>query len=426
MKAKFFNFLLLLLVAQPGLFAQNILLQPADPAANGFSADRLNRIDQVIESYVDSNWIKGAVGLVVRNGKIVYYKSFGIDDVNKNTPLQKDAIFRIASQTKAITSTAVMILFEEGKILLDDPISKYIPSFARPKVLDTFNEKDSSYTTLPAKREITIKDLLTHTSGIDYAQIGSPKMQAIYAKAGIQAGFSTHKQLLADAIDKLGTLPLIQNPGERFTYSLSVDVLGRLIEVVSGLSLDVFLQKRIFKPLGMEDTYFNLPANKKSRLVKVYTEDKETNKPVLWKDNTFPGSTIDYPINNNGYFAGGAGLVSTIKDYAIFLQMYLNGGEYNGNRILSRHTVEIVTKNQIGDIPFGDDKFGLGFQITTNKGNAKLGLSEGSFSWGGFFGTSYWADPKEKLSGLLFLQQWPFKHSELSDKFKVLVYQALQ
>ncbi|MBT2563133.1 beta-lactamase family protein [Pedobacter sp. ISL-68] len=369
---------------------------------------------------------KGAVGLVVRNGKIVYYKSFGVDDANKNTALQKDAIFRIASQTKAITSTAVMILFEEGKFLLDDPISKYIPSFAKPNVLSTFNEKDSSYTTVPAKREITIRDLLTHTSGIDYAQIGSPKMKAIYAKAGIQAGFSDHKQLLADAINKLGTLPLVQNPGERFTYSLSIDVLGRLVEVVSGLSLDVFLRQRIFKPLGMEDTYFNLPVNKQSRLVQVYTEDKETSKPVLWKDDTFPGSTINYPINNNGYYAGGAGLVSTIKDYAIFLQMYLNGGEYNGHRILSRHTVEIVTKNQIGEIPFGDDKFGLGFQITTEKGNAKLGLSEGSFSWGGFFATSYWADPKEKISGLLFLQQWPFKHSELSDKFKVLVYQALQ
>jgi len=426
MKAKFFNFLLLLILAQPCVFAQSILLQNADPAANGFSPDRLNRIDQVIKSYVDSNWIKGAVGLVLRNGKIVYYKSFGTDNVNKNTPLQKDAIFRIASQTKAITSTAVMILFEEGKILLDDPISKYIPTFAKPNVLDTFNEKDSSYNTIPAKREITIRDLLTHTSGIDYAQIGSPKMKAIYAKAGIQAGFSAHKQVLADAINKLGTLPLIHNPRERFTYSLSIDVLGRLVEVVSGLSLDVFLQQQIFKPLGMEDTYFNLPASKKSRLVQVYTEDKDNGKPVLWKDNTFPGSTIDYPVNNNGYFSGGAGLVSTIKDYAIFLQMYLNGGEYNGHRILSRHTVEIVTKNQIGDIPFGDDRFGLGFQITTSKGNAKFGLSEGSLSWGGFFATSYWADPKEKISGLLFLQQWPFKHSELSDKFKVMVYQALQ
>ena len=390
-----------------------------------FRPERLARIDRVVQSYIDSNWIMGAVCLVMKDGKPAYFKAFGMDDKEKGRPMHKDAIFRIASQTKAITSTAVMMLWEEGKFLLDDPVSKYIPSFARPKVLDKFNEKDSSYTTLPAKREITIRDLLTHTSGLGYAQIGSAKMQAIYAKAGIQAGFSDHKQLLADAVNKLGTLPLEYNPGERFNYSLSIDVLGRLVEVASGMSLDRFFAERIFAPLGMNDTYFHLPETKRSRLVTAYTEDAKTHKTVKWVDGTFPGSSINYPVNNNGYFAGGAGLVSTITDYAAFLQLFINKGNYQGKQLLARHTVDVMTRNQIGDISLGDDKFGIGFQLTTAKGSGKLGLSEGSISWGGFFATSYWADPKEKLSGLLFLQQWPFKHSELSDKYKVLVYQAL-
>lgn len=394
--------------------------------SNGFNPERLERIDNVVKTYIDSNWIVGAVCLVMKDGKPAYYKAFGMDNKEKGKPMQKDIIFRIASQTKAITSTAVMMLWEEGKFLLDDPISKYIPSFANPKLLDKFNEKDSTYTFVPAKREITIRDLLTHTSGIGYAQIGSTKMQAIYAKAGIQAGFSDHKQLLADAINKLGTLPLEYNAGERFNYSLSIDVLGRLVEVASGMPLDKFFAQRIFSPLDMKDTYFHLPEAKRTRLATVYTEDADTRKPVLWLNNTFPGSTIDYPVNNNGYFAGGAGLVSTITDYAAFLQLFINGGIYQGRQLLARHTIEIMTKNQIGDISLGDDKFGLGFQITTSKGNARLGLSEGSLSWGGFFGTNYWADPKEKLSGLIFIQQWPFKHGELTDKFKVLVYQALK
>ncbi len=409
------------IVSAINLNAQQVL------PVNGFDAERLNRIDHVVKSYVDSNWIVGAVCLIMKDGKPAYYKAFGMDDKEKGKPMQKDAIFRIASQTKAITSTAVMMLWEEGKFLLDDPISKYIPSFAKPKVLDKFNEKDSTYTTLPAKREVTIRDLLTHTSGLGYAQIGSAKMRAIYAKAGIPAGFLDHKQLLADAINKLGTLPLEFNPGERFNYSLSIDVLGRLVEVASGMSLDQFFRQRLFVPLGMNDTYFHLPEAKRNRLVSVYTEDDATNKLSKWIDNsTFPGTSKDYPINNNGYFAGGAGLVSTITDYAAFLQLFINGGVYNGKQLLARRTIAIMTENQIGNLTLGSNKFGLGFELTTAAGSTKLGVSEGSISWGGFFGTSYWADPKERISGLLFVQQWPFKHSELNDKFKVLVYQAVK
>jgi CubicO group peptidase (beta-lactamase class C family) len=390
---------------------------------NGFSPERLQRIDATIQQYIDSNWIKGAAALIQKNDQEVYYKAFGIDA--PQTAMKKDAIFRIASQTKAITSIAVMILFEEGKFLLDDPISNYIPAFKNPQVLDKFNEKDSTYTTKPASREITIRDLLTHTSGIDYAQIGSPQMKAIYQKAGVVAGFSPTKIKLADMINVLGKLPLVHNPGEKFTYSLSIDVLGRLVEVASGQELPAFLKERIFDPLEMNDTYFDLPKDKQNRLVKVYTEDKSTKKVIPWENDAASGLTIDYPINGNGLYSGGAGLVSTLKDYAKFLQMILNKGSYKGKQILARHTVDMISQNQIGALSLGPDKFGLGFQITTKEGSGKLGVSEGSLSWGGFFGTVYWADPKEQLIGLFFVQQSPITHGELGDKFKVLVYQAL-
>jgi len=399
---------------------------PGKAEVNGFSEERLQRIDNVIRDYVQKNWIGGATALIAHKGTIVYNSAFGFSNTRDHIPLKTDAIFRIASQTKAITSVAVMMLFEEGKFLLDDPIARFIPSFANPKVLDQFNAADSSYTTVPAKRGITIRDLLTHTSGLDYAQIGSPNMKAIYAKAGIPAGFVIHPQKLADAMDKLGTLPLVHQPGERFTYGLNTDVLGRLVEVVSGMSLDEFFRKRIFEPLNMKDTYFHLPDAKRPRLVSVYTEDRVTKALMPWTDTTFRGITVDYPVNNNGYYSGGAGLVSTTADYAAFLQMIVNKGVFNGKRLLSRHTVDIMTQNQIGDIPFGNNKFGLGFEITTEKGFLKLGQSAGSFAWGGFFGTSYWGDPKEEIVALLFVQQWPFSHGEIGDKFKALVYQALK
>ncbi|MFZ4263012.1 serine hydrolase domain-containing protein [Sphingobacterium sp. HJSM2_6] len=392
----------------------------------GFNVDRLQRIDQLFQEYIDQQWIKGGVALILHDGKPAYYKAFGVDKSNPSTKMKEDAIFRIASQTKAITSIGVMMLFEEGKFLLDDPISNYIPAFKNPKVLDQFNERDSSYTTKPASREITIRDLLTHTSGIDYAQIGSPAMKAIYEKAGIVAGFSPEKKKLENMINTLGGLPLTHNPGEKFTYSLGIDVLGRLIEVCSGQNLSEFLHQRLFVPLRMKDTYFDLPEEKQDRLVQVYADDAEKGQIVPWTDKYSPGITIDYPINRNGLYAGGAGLVSTIYDYANFLQMIINQGEFNGQQILARRTVDIIAQNQIGNLSLGVDKFGLGFQITSKDGQARLGLTEGTLSWGGYFGTNYWADPKEKIVGLIFIQQSPFNHGEIHDKFKALVYQALK
>jgi CubicO group peptidase (beta-lactamase class C family) len=395
------------------------------PEAAGFSGERLKRLDANMKSWVDKGWMNGAAALIVRNGKIVYYKSAGYDDPQAKTPLAKDGIFRIASQTKAITSVAVMMLYEEGKFLLDDPVSKFIPSFAKATVLDKFNEKDTTYTTVPAMRDVTIRDLLTHTSGIGYAQIGSKEAKSIYAKANITAGLNVLDDKLADAMDRLGPLPLMHNPGQKWTYGLNTDLLGRLVEIWSGMTLDEFFRTRIFIPLGMNDTYFNVPAEKAGRLVNFFLEDSLGNlkkeKDVLGSSEQF----MDYPLRKKAYFSGGGGLSSTIYDYAVFLQMLLNGGTYNGQQLLSRNTVRMMTMNQIGDLSLGDDeKFGLGFGIGTEKTSAKFPMQVGSFTWGGAFSTTYWVDPKEKIVALLYRQMWG-SHSEIDNLFRVLVYQAI-
>ena len=400
-------------------------LQVAAPEAAGFSSERLKRIDNNFSEWMSDGRLNGGVALIARNGKIVYHKAFGYDDLQKTKPMKTDMIFRIASQTKAITSVAVMILYEEGKFLLDDAVSKYIPEFAKPKVLDAFNEKDSSYTTTPAKREITIRDLLTHTSGIGYAQIGSKEANAIYAKNDISAGLGVEEgRILAPVIKKLASLPLMHQPGEKWTYGLNTDVLGYLVEVVSHKSLANFFQERIFEPLGMKDTYFYLPNSKQNRLVQIYQEKDK--KLVHTEEIAQNGKFImDYPKTAGTYYSGGAGLSSTALDYAIFLQMMLNGGEYNGKRILARNTVRMMTMNQIGDISFGNNKFGLGFGITTEKGSSIIPTPEGVFEWGGAFSTSYWADPKEKLIGIIYRQLWGTTQGDIPNKYKVLVYQAL-
>ncbi len=401
---------------------RNYTLQEAGPEAAGFSAERLGRMDRVIQEYVDQKRIPGAVALVARHGKIIYYKGFGQDDVDARTPLKRDAIFRIASQTKAITSVAVMMLFEEGKFLLDEPVSKYLPAFKNPKVIDKFNEKDSSYTTVPAKSEITIRQLLSHTSGISYASIGTREANAIYAKAKVPSGIGTPNDKLADAMNTLGGLPLIHQPGEKWSYGLNTDVLGYLVEILSGTTLDGFFRARIFEPLGMKDTYFYLPKDRHNRLTALYMEDE---KKAYRKRPPLGNQTPDYPRQPGTYYSGGAGLSSTAYDYAVFLQMLLNGGEYNGKRLLSPATVRMMTSNQIGELSLGLKKFGLGFGLITEREAARMPVSEGSFEWGGIFGTTYWADPQEGVVALLYTQKFPNSYGDLADKFRVLVYQAL-
>jgi CubicO group peptidase (beta-lactamase class C family) len=397
------------------------VLVPGKPADNGMSAERLARIDQLINEHVSKKQIPGAVVFIARNGKVVLHKAYGYSDVDKQTALKKDDIFRIASQSKAITSLAVMMLFEEGKFLLDEPVSKYIPEFKNPKVLVNLNWTDTTYTTTPAKSEITIRQLLTHTSGIDYAGIGSQEFKAVYAKYKIPSGIGNDNMVLADKMKALGGLPLKHQPGEAYTYGLNCDVLGYLVEVLSGVSFDQFLRTRIFQPLGMNDTYFYLPKDKHARLVGIHQTKNGT--LVRMNGTAFDNVNPDYPTLEGKYFSGGAGLSSTVEDYAKFLQLFLNKGEYNGVRLLSRKTVELMLTNQIQ--PPLTNQFGLGFGLETDKNDYRSIYSIGSFDWGGAFSTTYWADPKEKLIAQVYMNLYNSSSFGIGEKFKVLTYQAI-
>ncbi|MEO6149544.1 MAG: serine hydrolase domain-containing protein, partial [Mucilaginibacter sp.] len=367
------------------------------------------------------------VALIARKGNIVYWNASGYSDIKNNKLLQKTDLFRIASQTKAVTCVAVMMLYEEGKLVLDDPISKYIPEFSKPQVLKKFNEKDSTYTTEPAKREVTVRDLLTHTSGVGYAVIGSKEMRAIYAKNNIPVGFEPRKLLLADRIKALGKLPLAHEPGLQYTYGLNMDVLGFLVEVVSGKSLNDFFKERIFNPLGMKDTYFYVPAEKQSRLSKVFkANDKgiaiENNDPV---DSA--GVNNIYPLVKGTYYSGGAGLTSTAYDYCLFLQMLANGGQLNGKRLMSPTTIKLMRVNQIGDLPLGfsPNKAGFSFEVVTPKGEIAGPWHENTYAGGGFWGSNYWVDPQSDLVVQLWTQGGGWLLGDMINKFKAMVYGSL-
>jgi len=398
-------------------------LTEAPPASVGMSEERLALIDAMCQEAVDESQIPGVVALVARNGKIVYYKAFGMADNTDGRVLKRDDIFRIASQTKAITSTAVMILWEEGKFQLDDPISKYIPEFKDAQVLDTMYN-DGTYKTIPADKPISIRHLLTHTSGIGYGVIdGDDHFKKIYKEAGITDLFTTENISIEESVTKLAKLPLHHNPGDKFTYSEGLDVLGYFIEIVSGMPLDEFFRTRIFDPLGMVDTSFYLPDSKFNRLVSI--QKKEDDK---WIDFPITFYDPDYPIKGEKrFFSGGAGLSSTAKDYATFLQMYLNNGALNGVRILSRTTVQFIMGNQIGDL-WGDSGafYGLAFGVLDKKGHDMGGRgSLGTFTWGGYFNTQYFADPKEKIIGILMKQTQGTKDDGTAWKFRILVGQAV-
>lgn len=412
--------------AQTKSVKKSLVLTEGTPESVGMSTERLARIDSMCIKAVSEGKIPGAVALIARNGKIVYYKAFGMADNQTGRILTRDDIFRLASQSKAITATAVMMLWEEGKFQLDDPISKYIPEFKNPQVLDTFNSSDSSFTAVPVKGEITIRQLLNHTSGLGYGIIDDDeRIKMIYQKEGITDLFTTEKITIGESVKKLAKLPLHQEPGEKFVYSESLDVLGYFIEVISGLPFDVFLKRHIFDPLGMNDTRFYQPVEKSGRLVTV--QQKNSNGQWVRYPVTFYNP--DYPITGaKKFFGGGAGLSGTAKDYATFLQMYLNGGELNGKRILSRTTVQFMMSNQNSTI-WGENSnnyYALAFSVNTQKGQDKGGQgSIGTFSWGGYFNTQYFADPKEKIIGIIMKQTQGAVTDDTGWKFRQLVGQTI-
>lgn len=397
------------------------LLEVGHPASVGISPQRLARIDAMAESAIEKGDVPGLVALVARRGKIVYHKAFGLADVAGERPLQKEDIFRIASQTKAVTATAVMMLWEEGLFRLDDPISKFIPEFENPQVLVHFQD-DLNYRTVPARSEITIRQLLTHSSGLGYGFIESEeRMKQLFRKAGIIDAWTAEGVILADNMRKLAELPLHFHPGERYKYSEGLDVLGYMIEILSGLSFSEFLHTRLFQPLGMNDTYFYLPEEKAHRMVTVHRP--ENGRWVKYTGNEYYDA--DYPIKGaKTYFGGGGGLSSTAKDYATFLQMYLNGGELNGVRFLSRKTVETIMGFQMETAKH--THHGLVFGVLNDKAVAVGGLgSEGTFFWGGYFNSQYFADPEEGIIGVILKQTRNQKSDKTSWQFRQLVMQAV-
>ena len=391
------------------------------PENQGVSSERLDRIDSYLNKAIEKNQIPGAVALIRRNNKIIYNKAFGYSDVENKIMYSTDDIFRIASMTKAVTSLAVLMLWEEGEFNLDDPIEKYIPEFKDLKVLTDFNETDSTYLSKPAENKISIRHLLTHTSGIGYGvHDEDARFKAIYKKQGIVDLFTTDSINIGSNVKKLAQLPLHHEPGEAFTYGESLDVLGYFIEVISQKSLDVFFKERIFDPLEMNDTYFYLPTTHQDRLVPV-----QTNKDGFWTKYQGDFYDINYPVKGaKTFLSGGAGLSSTTADYSNFLQMFLNKGSFKDKQILGKKTVELVYVNQNSHIP--DSTFGLTFGLVSEKDQALGGKgSVGTLYWAGYFNTSIFADPTEELIGIIYLQTRDDTSYLISNEFKSLVFHSL-
>jgi CubicO group peptidase (beta-lactamase class C family) len=400
-------------------------LPTGKPESVGLSSERLERIGAAVQRSVDDKRISGAVTLVIRRGHVAWFKAQGMADRETAKPMPTDAMFRICSMTKPITSVAVMMLYEEGKFLLDDPISKYLPEFKDAKVY--VKPASGEPYTIPASKPITIRDLLRHTSGLTYnwnADLGP-----MYEKANVASGLLQYDGTIADSVKHLAGLPLLFNPGDRWEYSLGVDVLGRLVEVSSGKPLDEFFRTRIFEPLGMKDSYFYPPDNKLDRLAVAYTyyADKGLNRfpdTPIREEGSFVYSA-DYPSKGpKKLFSGGAGLVSTAMDYARFCQMMLDEGKVGNTRLLSRKSVELMTHDQLGKIS-SDEAFGLGFGVD----GIKTPLSElgtaGSYNWGGFFYTGFSIDPKEQMIVVFMAQLHPTGDLTLDHQVHELAYQAI-
>lgn len=399
-------------------------LPSAKPEAVGLSSERLERIGSVVQSNIADKRIAGAVTLVARRGRIAWFKAQGMADREASKPMAPDSMFRICSMTKPITSLAVMMLYEEGHFLLDDPVSKYLPEFKNPKVL--VKPATGEPYTIPAAREITIRDLLRHTSGITYHW--NSDLGPMYKGANVAHGLLPYDGTIEDNVKRLAALPLLFSPGDKWEYSLSVDVLGRLVEVVSGKPLDQFFRTRIFEPLGMKDTYFFPPDNKLERLATAYTysADKGLNRfpdtPIT--DGSFIYSA-DYPYHGaKKLFSGGAGLVSTAMDYLRFCQMMLDGGKVGSTRLVSRKSVELMTGDQLGNIK-SDFGFGLGFGIEGVKAPLTELGSAGEYSWGGFFYTAFTIDPKEQMIVIFMAQLHPTGDLTLDRQVNALAYQAI-
>ena len=404
-----------------GLVATSISAQRlplAVPEEVGLSSERLERIGEVFQDYVEEGRIAGAVGMVLRNGKLAYVDAWGMRDLEAGDVMEEDDLFKICSMTKPVASVAVMTLYEEGHFFLSDPIGLYLPALANLRVANLAEASaGQEIPTERARRQVTIHDLLRHTSGFTYGDLSNTVVDAVYREREI-----LYQPTLEDQVAALGEIPLLYQPGTQWNYSVSVDVLGRLVEVVSGQPFDVFLRERIFDPLGMADTGFRVPDSKSDRVAPTYGHSGPDR--ALGPGDT---SICDLPPT---LFSGGAGLRSTAQDYARFAQMLLNGGELDGARILGRKTVELMTVDHLEEgMPTGflspGWSFGLGFTVKTEAGLDGLPSSVGEYNWIGIQGTSFWVDPEEDLVGVFMVQIRPNRDITFRDQFKRLVYQAL-
>lgn len=422
-RTSLFFVVLALAVTPADVPAQSANNAPPARTQSGFAADRLARIDQFLLRYVDNNEIAGAVLLVLRNGRPVYERAVGWADKESGRRMTTDAIFRIASQTKAITSTAILMLVEEGRVSLSDPVSRFVPQFAHTTVATT---SDTGRVLARAKREITIRDLLTHTAGISY---GTDSIVApLYSSKGLgpaagRGWYTADKnEPICTTMERLATLPFVAQPGEKWVYGYNTDVLGCVVERASGIPLDQFIRTRITQPLGMSDTFFFTPLEKKQRLVTVYMSDSTGHVQRAPEGPHGQGNYVEGPRRS---FAGGAGLLSTARDYGRFLQMLLNGGQLDGARILSPSTVALMTTNQVGSLydEHSNSGFSLGFSTVERLGADDL-APVAAYGWGGAYGTGYQVDPKDHLTILFMMNQLP-NRADINAKFRTLVYQAL-
>ena len=395
-------------------------MKAVTPEHVGLSSTRLGRIRPVVERYLDEGKFAGVITLVARCGEIAHFECAGQLDLASGKPMPPDALFRIYSMTKPITSLALLMLYEEGRVRLSDPVARFIPAF---KDLCVYaHPLTVGYATVPLQREITVHDLLTHTSGLSYGGFEDTPVDAMYRALDMKHTEHSLEELVAALVK----LPLVSQPGTTWRYSLATDVVGRLVEIISGMTLDAFFEERIFEPLGMPDTFFNVPPAKLDRLATLYQY-----RPAA------PLAPLVDPLGNptlhRRLLSGGGGLISTAADYLRFAQMLLNGGVLDGVRLVSRKTVELMTLNHLPPelLPFGEYEphrgYGFGLGVSVIMDLARYGSigSVGTFEWGGAANTAFWVDPQEKLIGILLTQFMPAWHFRLTDDFRVLTYQAI-
>ena len=425
MRTHLFTLLLLCLF---GVFTSHAQLVKASPESVGASSEVLTKIDAHIEQYMADNKVPGGSFLVAKEGKIIYEKHFGFHTTKKEKAYQLGDIFRIASMTKAVTCVSIMQLYEQGKISLDDPVFKYIPAFKNQVVLDTFEPSDSSFTTVPVEKPVTIRNLLTHTSGIVYPSFNPGKLMAVYEQFDMNVGFSHPTWTTEEWIDKLAKVPLAHQPGEKFSYGLSMDVLGRIIEVVSGEKLNDYFASNIFAKVGMVDTHFYLPKEKFDRLAPVYTTAQGK---LITIDELGMAAQASYPKEGpRDIFAGGAGLSSTLMDYTRFIQELVEGG----GSLLGKEALAEMTRDQMPDVitdyqpnPYQTDgSFALGFTIYQDKPKKRSPKTPGTYEWGGYFNTKFFIDPKEQMVFVGMTQVVPFNSPQFWEEMYGLIYEAIK